>query len=1167
MNKSLNLYATKAFAEHPISLWPLDESVGYISWINPSLQNLSNWEKSGASVVDAKDVEQFEQPPPIEPFKGIYVNGLIEELGNDGEMIFTFPDDVPDSLINENMGSFSISLFACTYERNNVEVSIGFSYVDSESLEEKMFIKTIKVPPTRDWAFISETFALPNNYSEIKPIIEIKYPINELIYEIAIHGISIGQWSEEFQTTSLGISPEPLPENIPLISMGVEALAYGLQGNPGYYLSSNNTLYAKNYGVPLVFGSSNSTVIYQNPTEEPSLILPGEGFMNQAGQYKPLTFEFWANIQSNAKTPKRIFGPIASSDGIYVDKHLIKLKIGNMIGSHNIGEWGRPMLLGIRLTFNNSSLLINGEEVINLDLSRENIEYPPDFDNGNSLDWLGFYAHEDVPIIQIECPAIYPYEVPAIVQKRKFVYGQGVDFPPSVRGLDTSTLVSIDYPVSNYAKNISYPQSNRWKDGFLENLDVSRSAISLPSYPLPEVVLSEGSENEWRNDNYDLSNSEFSILPGEGWSERNGYLYFKRLNFLKEKLSAFYALIRPSQISSENIETIFRFENTSEQKYMNIYLHNGYVFYSLEYTDADGESQEEIFYSSEQISSEDPFVVGLDIAKASTNFGSRVASFLGTLQNIKLYIGGRQTFDHTFQGNIINVSFLGKRNLQKTKNIFSEKGIPLDHSGVVPSEESNKASHVATYSLVPSRVLDTFSLDIAVDSYWEDYVPLSYFGRYAKDYQNNDFFALDFIQFNIDYIKINQYDGEFYDTSGLPVKTYVSFQYLKDGANANPNYFTATQPMPKSGIINPGADWLKTRYEILNDSIIKMPLGANINNLALVISIEFLSSGILQDNISIRSLDLSSQAFGQSPNRIKTRFGSDIIPFKRSGRYFEYKAVQPFSIYKKQSPYLYLTKDSGIRLRGEYDTSGKNGLSIPINKNKASFFKINLFQMFLKYEGVEFPIAPVQIFEMQAEDQLIKFYLVADSQTRQRGQIYAIDEMAGSLMTGIVYYIDGNVVKRPILNLNSWVVLGMSFDKAIDFSFFTGALRFTNPILFNNVSYYQTTQLDEIQRFAYRKWSAVRSGIAGPLDWQYWKELDSTRPDPNNPGQFLDYTWQEVLFLSESKPTLPDASEIYKQYTGTNSYIFNSEKSLQIKDYSGSYYKDTIWSTSVTTPV
>ena len=829
------------------------------------------------------------------------------------------------------------------------------------------------------------------------------------------------------------------------------------------------------------------------------------------------------------------------------------------------------MLVSIRLTHNSASLIVNGEEVISLKISPENVNYPEPFNGDIDQDWLGFYAYEDVPIVQVEAVAIYSYEVPAIVQKRRFVYGQGVDFPASSRGLDLSTTVSIDYSVANYAKNVLYPQTNSWSSGYSDNLELSSTSISLPKYSPPSLFLKSSNNSLWLEDNYENYNPEdpkFSIMPNSSWSDDAGFLYLKNLSFLKEPLRAFYGLFEmPEDVESR--QTLFRFENVAEGSSFNIYLEGQELVYSLEYLNAQSTLVEDIFYQTSAGPTADRFLVGIDIALAASSFGSKVSSFLGTLQSCKVYIGGNQSFTNTFTGNIIKAGFSGLRSLQKTVGLFSTTGVALDYheeADQALKEGSNKETHIATYTVVPSSPINSFLLDVAVDSFWQDYVPLSYFGKYVQDYSGETFFALDFIQFNIDYVKLNRFVLGNYDTSGMPIKTYISFQYLATGAFAGPEFFTATQSLPKSGVVSPGEDWLTTRYEVLNDSVIKLPPGQNINSLAIVLSIEFLSMGVNNDNLSISSLEFSSQAFGQGPNKIPTRFGPEIIPFKKSGLYFEYKNVQPFTIYKKESPYLYLTKNSGLRLRGDFSSSGQNGLSIPINKSSTDFFKVNLFQMFLRYEEDLFPIAPVQIFELQTLTSLIKFFLVADSNTQKRGQIYAIDDTSGTLKSGLVYYIDGNVVKRPILNLNSWAVLGMSFDEPQDFSSFTGALRFTSPILFNNVSYYQTTQLDEVQRFAFRKWSAVRSGIDNPLDWGYWAGKGQT--EGGETYSISDgFSWQEVLFLTEAEPTTPDASEVYRQYTGTNSVIFNSEASLRLSQSQSSILKDISWSTSVGIPV
>lgn len=1167
MAKPLNLYATKVFAEHPTSMWALDEEVGYIGLTSESDQNLSNWNVSGATVVDARDSDVFSEVPLSFPFEEQYANGLVESPGNGGIITIEAISSIPDNKIDADLGSIAIGFFAFTYDRT-VQARVGFSYVDTVTQEEIEKIRLVNIPANRAWAFVAETISLPENVSQIKPIIEFFYTETQFSYELAVNGISVGQWAEEFQTESLGITLVDLPSDIPIDSKAVEAKPYGLQGSSGYYLASETELYAKNVGVPLVYGSENCTRITPNENGKPSLIVPGEGVLNKEGKNKPLTVEFWININSNAIESRKIFGPISSEDGLYVEKHLLKLKIGNYIASHPVKEWGRPMLVSIRLRYNFASLLINGEEVISLSLDPDLVVYPDKFADGNSLDWLGFYAYADVPTLQVEAIAIYPYEVPAIVQKRRFVYGQGVDFPLSLQGLDNSTVTSIDYSVSNYDKNILYPQTNSWSSGYSDNLEVSSTSISLPNYSVPEVYLSSNTYTEWVDAMTESFNSEdpkFSIRPNNDWSAENGYLYLKNLSFLKESMAAFYGLFEaPTDITTK--QRLLTFKNDLYSSSLNIYLQDSKVFYSVVYFNDQNEPVEEIFHEAAGLVSGDKFLVGLNLNDAVESFSSEVASALQKLQSAKLYIAGSENFENTFSGNILRVGFCGTRNLQKTQNFYDPTGVAADYFNGSLAADSNKDSHIATYTLVGTMPISRFALDVAVDSYWEDYLPLSYFGSYVEDYQGETFFDLDFLQFNVDYVRLNRFSGNSYDTTGLPIKTYVSFQYLADGANADPNYFTQTLPLPKTGVVRPEADWLTTRYEVLNDSAIKLPVGESINRLAVVISMEFQSGGIISDNLSISSLELASQVLGQSANRIPTKFGSSIIPFKKSGQYFEYKNVEPYTIQKRQLPYLYLTKNSGIRMRMEYSSSDRNGLSIPINTNQSSFFRVNLFQLFLRYSEENFPTAPKHLFEIQSRDSLIQFFLVAASNTQRRGQVYAIDQGTGRLASGIVYYMDGKVVKRPVLNLDSWSALAISFDETQVFDSFTGAFRVTSPTLFNHVSYYQTTQLDEVQRFAYRKWSAVRSGIDNPLDWAYWSGKDYDQDDILY--QATDgFSWQEVLFLAEADPTIADATNVYKKYTGTASVIVDTESQLRIADYSSSILKDIAWFTSTSTPV
>jgi hypothetical protein len=353
--------------------------------------------------------------------------------------------------------------------------------------------------------------------------------------------------------------------------------------------------------------------------------------------------------------------------------------------------------------------------------------------------------------------------------------------------------------------------------------------------------------------------------------------------------------------------------------------------------------------------------------------------------------------------------------------------------------------------------------------------------------------------------------------------------------------------LEKNGIVSPGEEFLYSKYEVLDDTIIYPPPGINFNSLSINIHIEMSIPGIISNPVKIRSINLSSQALGQSPNRIGTRFGAEVFPYKRDGSYTDYKNVNSFSSTKTSSPYLYMSGNSGIRMRGDFSFSDSDGITLPLNKNNKKFFKVGAFQFAMRYDEELFPTSPVQIFEIEEKNDIVKFYLVSDKATRKRGYIFAINSSTGQQNSSVIYNLDGRVVKRATLSLKSWSMIGLAFTTPLDFSEFVGAFRVTSPIMFDAISFYQVTEEDEAERFAFRKWYAVRSEPDNVLDWDYWDEN----------------TWSEVLFLSESEPTILDPAKIYKQYVGTDRLVFSNDYVLSLDNYRYSVFKDLRWSRQI----
>lgn len=393
-----------------------------------------------------------------------------------------------------------------------------------------------------------------------------------------------------------------------------------------------------------------------------------------------------------------------------------------------------------------------------------------------------------------------------------------------------------------------------------------------------------------------------------------------------------------------------------------------------------------------------------------------------------------------------------------------------------------------------------------------------------------------------------------YDTDGAVVKTYITFQYTELGANQTYFYFTKTERPSRDGILIPGSDWMTTKYEVVDNMIIYPPAGVDFNDLSIVTHIEMNVKNSQTNNVAIKKLSYASQALNESDaSPIGTRFGASVYPYTKTGIYYNFKKNNPFAIYTGSSPYLYLTKTSGIQLKGKYDPLVNRGLAIPVNESRAEGFKVIAMQMAVRFDGDYFPYAPTQIFEIESKDSYIKFYMVASDPSGRRAKVYAIDAKTGLVQNGIGFYWNGKIVKEPVLTLQEWGFLGINFSSSLNFSFFEGAVRLTGPLLFNSISYYQSTNLQEVQNIAERPWFRVKVLGAYELDWEFW---DS--------GSF---NWNKVLVLSETSYYGVNPSDVYKSYTGTNKIIVDDERPVSFGEYSYTVFTGVNWNQFVQDPV
>jgi len=1201
MSNPSNLYAEKIYSEHPLVLWALDDTANYVSLISEANRNIENeWSVTGGTATETViDNEPFPDSTTTSVL-GSVPGGATNEISCISPNLVNFTD------LNSNLGTFSVGGYFYSNSAYLSSVSIGYEYTDTTTSFVVQKLKTFETTLFNNWGFVSETFEIPDENTELRAVFKINTNsggANTADYQFYINGITVGQWSEEYNSKSLGIEPEPFPETIALTTSNqvLPALPYGISVEEGYYLIDNNALVAKNSSVPMVFGASGVTVLSTNSGGDPSLILPGKGFLNELGRYKEYTVEFWARISCDSPTPKRIFGPISGTDGLYVEGGFLTFVLGTEFASHFVGEWFRPMLIHIRVIRNSASVLLNGEEIISFAVDTETLNLPTPLDLGKSQDWLGFYSYEDVTPIEIDCVAIYPYQVPVTIAKRRWVYGQGVLSPEGINSAYGGTSAFIDYPFADYASNYNYPDFASWQQGTFDNLVTTNTALTTPEYSLPEIFLDSKTINEFYSDNQEIQdvpsgleipNKFITFRPNNTWNSVNPYINFTRFNILADEIHCIYGVFQINEDDASD-QVLFKIYNSLNGNSFTVIKNGPDIDYYLTYNGI----QEE-FYSLQDFPIGQPIAVGVNLQTIINSFGGNIASFFGERNGLKVYVGGDDSGLYTFTGNIYTVGLSTSFNASELENYFNEDGFCLFES------DQELIDHTASYTLLPTESYGKFFLDIGVSGYWQDYLPLSYFAKFVTNDVGNQFYDLDFLQFNIgypgpssssqleevaeswtyadlksqfehpeqktyyqfdnflftgwsNYEDVKQKSVKFYqyDTESASVRSYITFQYVSEGANAPQTSFDRLEAAKSTRIIDIDDHplWATTRFEVVDNTLIYPTKTIDFNKLAIVYHLEFNIRNILTKPIALRRLEFASQALNDNSfNPIGTRFSLNMFPYKRAGLYYDYKSKNPFSIYKGSTPYLYLNRKTGIEVRGQFDPQVSRGIAIPINQTSAVNYRVSAAQVWMRYDDDFFPGTPTELFEIEYKGDTIKFYMVANSYQGNRAKIFARSQNTGLEFNGLAYFWNGVLVREPVITKKEWGVLGIAFSTALNFDGYLGGINLTGPMVFNNIAYYQANNLQQVQSTLTRPWLRVESDGFTNFDWEFWL---------NN------FTWQGVLVISASDLYGVSPESVYKTYTGTNKIIIDDDEGMIFDAEKLKIYSNTNWQSTVQIPV
>jgi hypothetical protein len=764
MKISSNFYASKIFSEHPVAIYSLDDRVDYISLISDE-QRL--FDSGGWNVINGTPEDDPSLPDLGSPFEDNLYSSIVGDVPDQNGFIIEWESPELFSLedLDRKIGSFAMSMFLYQDSIYVNYYEVGYRFFDEFLQIDREFKTRFIAKDEKSWINFNFSYLPPTfNNSRVRIFVQANTrPGGETSeeYTFIVNGISVGQNAEQTSFASLGASVVQSP--IPEIS-GIRSSQYGIEEKPGYHVVEGGTkILARNYGIPMVFGSDNCTTLFPSSQEgDPSIIFPSYGMMNDSGRYQDYTAEFWMRIFPNTVEEKRIFGPLNSDYGIYVTNNVMSLLIGNSFQSYAVSEWYRPMLVHLILKDGVAQLLVNGETVISINYDRGSLDYSQE-------EWLGFFSYDDFKIFEIDCFSLYSYPVPELVAKKRFVWGQGVDFSENIAKSFSGNSAFVNFSSANYTSNKTYPDTLNWRAGYNENLLSTRSSISAPEYPLPQVFIEDREKEELFESNKQFlenrddlfftfrPNVELDVSgePGESWTEQ-GYLKYDSLSFLNN-LSAFYGVFASKDVVTEQVLAMFI--NSKTQNKITIKILDGKVVYfyndevinesTLEeipfnnYSTGSGENSYDYPYPGPSPEDIKAYVVGIDIIKFSEFFNFPISNFFQSTESIQVYIGGDG--QNTFRDRIYKFGFVARENYPEVKDYFDQNGF------VDISEYEFFVNHFATYTLTPLIRFNRFFLDISISSRWEEYFPLTMFSSFKRNNFGKSFYDLDYLQLNFGY--------------------------------------------------------------------------------------------------------------------------------------------------------------------------------------------------------------------------------------------------------------------------------------------------------------------------------------------------------------------------------------------------------------------------------
>jgi hypothetical protein len=841
------------------------------------------------------------------------------------------------------------------------------------------------------------------------------------------------------------------------------------------------------------------------------------------------------------------------------------------------------MLIDIVYTPENVSLLINGISVMNIDILVEELDLPR-----VEFDWLGFYAHNDVQPFELDCIAIYPYAVYNELAKRRFVYGQGVEYPDIVSSKFGGDSAFIDYSFSKYTSEFSFPNRAKWNSGFYSNLETNLQELTFINYQLPELqffgadissIDLEQYENIWESvasevwqfwlndrtwfellydssldffiDNYRIQGYDpypfISMAPNQIFINEGIYpnIFFNSINVLTSPINSIFGVFGNSASVTMDNQILFKIRNRLTENYFEVYKNSSSVIYNYN----NGSNN---ILSIKNVSASSHFIAGIDINEITRKYRRIVENFFDFPQNLSLSLGGFE--QNVFKGKIYSFTFNNELFTDKDLNEYIDS-FGFFHGNVsasssVLNNDDYIMKYVGNYSLLPTKTAREIKLEIGSSGYWEGIVPLSTLGKNIVKSNGETFYDLDIIQFNIDFpspvITSQSPPAEENDTR---LKSYITLQdFRRVGSIPYTNWVSASNIATNRVIdFDNTVDVIQSKYEIVDGTIIFPPKELiDFKDYYIVVHLEMSTRSIESMPIKLQRMSLASLSFDESSfYAIGTKTGKEIYPFTRYDDAYYPKEKNPILIYKGSTPYLYLTDDSGISVLDYSSNATSRGITMPINQNKAPTFSLGGIQMWMFYKESETFDSVKTIGMINTPEDKIEIILSPEDNGK-RAKMFLFDLKTGLQYSAVKFYQNGNLVSNPYIEPMQWTSIVMSLGSSIEINAQSGQLELYNGVLFNNIAFFE--KLTDVFAIVkdFLRWIAVDDE-----NWSYWTTS----------------TWADILGEVVIQEFALNGIEVFNSYLGLSKVIVSDNKSLKLNSEKVDKFMNITWSQFVGKPV